>query len=294
MDEEVESLIRAQGGQVDSRELDLLFRPFLRPAVRDRVEQFDRGGSRRARRASPSEYDELYRGIHPFDKRRIHYLRLGRMDQGRICLQTHRFFNHLLYKSRDELEQMFLEMERYLRPREYKSYVYVIFDLQRHFPHLMTRFFPSALDQDLLEDLFVDDFCALSRNKAFRAEYSPGSAIDRYLKRYLIMFFDGGYPANELEQEFIRLFMENRRQFNPPPPPAGSVTLSEAMAVMGINEQQFASMTPEALSRQYRRKAHEHHPDKGGEHDDFVKLESAYRMLRERKKSPRQRRFRRA
>jgi len=295
LNEEVECGVRSDGREIDAHELDRLFRPFLRPGVRDRVERFDRGasGASRKRRGSPSEYSELYRGIHTFDRRRIHYLRLGRMDQGKICLQTHRFFNHLLDKSRDELEQMFLEMESFLRPREYKSYVYVIFDLQRHFPHLMSRFFPASLDQERLDEVFLEDFCALSANKAYRSEHAPEDALNRYLKRYLIMFLDHDYPSNNLEQEFIRAFIENRRLFNPPPPSAGSVTVREAFETMGIGEQEFVSMSVEALTKLYRRKAHERHPDKGGGHDDFVKLEKSYRILLERKKAPRQRRFRR-
>lgn len=292
LDEEIEKGIVAGGNETNPHELDRLFWPFLRPEVRARVERFDRSSSSRDRkRASQSEFYEMYRAIHIFDKRRMHYLRLGSMDQGKLYLQTPRFFNHLLHKSRDELEQMFLEMEAHLRPREYKSYVYVIFDLQRHFSHRLTRFLPFSLDQERMERRFLEELCALSREESYRVGYSSDFMLKMYLKRYLCMFFDTEFSTNDLESEFIRMFMENRRAFTPPPP-ASCIPVSEAFTIMGINEQEFKSMSRDALTKTFRRKAHDHHPDKGGAHDDFVRLANAYRTLQNLKKSP-QRRFRR-
>jgi hypothetical protein len=44
-----------------------------------------------------------------------------------------KLFSVLAHKSRDELEQIFMEMEKILTAREYKTYTYVIFNLQDFF-----------------------------------------------------------------------------------------------------------------------------------------------------------------
>jgi DnaJ-class molecular chaperone len=38
-------------------------------------------------------------------------------------------------------------------------------------------------------------------------------------------------------------------------------------------------MNKNDLAKLYRQKAHEHHPDKGGDHDEFVRLTEAYEQL---------------
>ncbi len=38
-------------------------------------------------------------------------------------------------------------------------------------------------------------------------------------------------------------------------------------------------MNKSDLTKLYRQKAHELHPDKGGEHDSFVRLAEAYKQL---------------
>jgi len=37
--------------------------------------------------------------------------------------------------------------------------------------------------------------------------------------------------------------------------------------------------TPEQIRKAYKRKAHEHHPDKGGDHNEFVLIQHAYEIL---------------
>ena len=71
--------------------------------------------------------------VHIFDKRRLHYLKFGRMEQGYLWLIPQKLFDILHHRSRDEIEQQFLDMEQQLNPQEYKAYVYVIFNLNQFF-----------------------------------------------------------------------------------------------------------------------------------------------------------------
>ena len=285
LDEEIENRLLEKGVEPDKDELDRLFRPYLEPFVREMVERFDRGREGRSKhnRLSRQEMEDADRLVHPVDKRRLLYLRTGRMEQGKAPDRPHRFFNILLNKSRDELEQMFLRMEGDMPIHEYKSYVYVIFDIQRFFSHRMTRYFPATLDQERIEEIFMEQFCSLGRNKLYCGGYSSEYVIRTYLFRYLIMFYDYDYGQENIMREYIENFMNRRRAFNPPPSKSVVSGVDEALNIMGIGKNDFLSMTVKDLAKIFRKKSHDHHPDKGGEHDEFIKLVCAYEKLTEAK-----------
>ena len=46
-------------------------------------------------------------------------------------------------------------------------------------------------------------------------------------------------------------------------------------AIAGRNEEKLRRMDRSELTKLFRKKAHAHHPDKGGEHDSFVRLAEA-------------------
>lgn len=60
--------------------------------------------------------------------------------------------------------------------------------------------------------------------------------------------------------------------------PGGS-SFEEALSVMGIAKEDMPSMTIQTLTRQYRKMAKTYHPDKGGKHEKFIKLNQAYSDL---------------
>ena len=287
LDPEIEEGLRSKGVNIDDGELDFLFRPFVKPHIREKVERFERGRSGGAKKARMGyrEMCELQKNILPFDKRRLHFLRFGRMDQGNVAVQPHGFFNILLDKSRDELEHMFMEMEQYLRTRELKQYVYVIFDIQRHFSNKISRFFPFSLDQERIEELFVDELCSLSRNPAYKTERKTDYVLRTYLKRYLVMFFDFSYGAGNPVKSYIDQFMNAHRFFRPPKTTPKKSDIINALRIFDIDEKELSAMDEEAITRAFRKKAHTVHPDKGGDHNDFVKLVDAFDMLLEVKRS---------
>ena len=53
----------------------------------------------------------------------------------------------------------------------------------------------------------------------------------------------------------------------------------QAAQLFGLDGDRLASLSRRELIRLYRRKAHELHPDKGGDTDRFVRLTAAYEEL---------------
>jgi hypothetical protein len=91
-------------------------------------------------------------------------------------------------------------------------------------------------------------------------------------------FFDNDFEEVRLMENVFSEWMDRHRTFRPPPAPL-SMPVGEAMTVMGMTREEFSSMTIKTLTRQYRNMAKTYHPDKGGPHEKFVKLNQAYSDL---------------
>ena len=73
------------------------------------------------------------------------------------------------------------------------------------------------------------------------------------------------------------LHLETRRvieMFSRPP-----MSVDEALSVMGFSGQDPSKMTIPSMTRQYRVMAQQYHPDKGGDHDQFIRLNRAFQDL---------------
>ena len=53
----------------------------------------------------------------------------------------------------------------------------------------------------------------------------------------------------------------------------------EAASIFGVGPAELDAMSKAELTRLYRQKAQELHPDKGGEHEEFIALTTAYNEL---------------
>lgn len=186
-------------------------------------------------------------------------------------------FRPLLDKSRDELEQFFAREEQVLEGNEFRLYVYVIFQLERFFTESAARVMPEALDKERLEEVFEVEFHTLFEDSSFRAGLGE-TALQQYLGRYLVMFHDYDFPAGSFLNDYIRQFMNQHRSFSFPEKKAAEV-YSEAAGLFGVSEEELRKMDKRDLTALYRTLAHEHHPDKGGAHDDFVNLTEVYQQL---------------
>lgn len=267
-----------EGADPDPDELESLFWPFVRPDIRRRVGHF-RTRSENLREARIRERDlrETFPLPHIFDRRRVHYLRYGQMDQGRIGQVSPKLFRVLTRKSRDEIEQYFIEAERVLKAHEFKPYIFVIFDLQRFFTERFARTMPQGLDADRVDDCFVDEICRLNRDPTFSGGMAATGRLNDYLVRYLVMHFDSAYPQDQFLENLFRDFKNRHRRYRPPKSVA--VSMEEAARLFATDREALRRMGRSDLARLYRHRAKAYHPDQGGNKAEFIKLTEAYHRL---------------
>ncbi len=278
--EEIFERLSDGGVNPDPGEVDEMFWRFLDPEIRHRLEHFrQRERQSRPEKKPPEGFEKT---LHIFDRRRVHFLRFGQMDQKGLRNASHRLFSCLYGKSRDETEQYFLEAEQILRSREFKSYVYTIFDLQSAFESQYARHMPQALDQEKLDALFIENLCALNADTRLWAQRPATDGLNEYLTRYVWMYFDYGYGPSSMLDEFTQQFM-GRRRFRWPA--TASVSTEDAGEIFGVGAEAINALSRKELTRLYRKKAMTLHPDLGGDHDRFIRLTDAYQAMLSRKKS---------
>ncbi len=289
IDEVVEDRLCSLGVKVDVDDMEDIFWPFLKPEIRRVLECFrQRAEARAPREAINAEQQEkLWMQVSEFDKRRVHYLRCGSIDQGSIGRMPVKLFKWVVGKSRDEIEQNFIEMEKSLNPSELKTYAYVIFDLQRFFLETIAKKMPQGLDQNKVDRYFLEEICRLNRDCSFWAGEACGDFLHEHLVRYVVMFFDNDYGPDTFWHDYVKKFMNARRSWRAPATKS-TVTFEQASTIFGVKEDVLRTMTKRSLVRLYRRMAHKLHPDKGGSHEKFIQLTEAYqKILKSRVETPR-------
>lgn len=275
--EDLEDALAAAGHSAQSDEMEELFWPFLKPDIRRALSHFHH--RRRQGPRAPAVHDGP---MHLFDKRRLFYLKCGRVNGAGIGSVPEKFFSRLRDRSRDEIEQRFFQWELILKPSELRHYVYMIFDLQRHFPHPMANRFPSAMDPEAMDAHFVEALCRLHGDKPFWRGFDIGECLHPYLYRYAVMYFDNPFPHRDFMNDYIREFIDSRRYFRFPPPP--TLKASEIGSRLGLTEDRLGQMTRSALTRHFRRLALSAHPDHGGSHERFINITEAYQAALRRMK----------
>ena len=279
IDPVIEDRLDELGATFQDHEVEDIFWRFLDPAIQHALEHFRQREVRsRKRRKSGGRSAKAESPVHIFDKRRLHYLKFGRMEQGYLWLVPEKLFNVLRNKSRDEIEQLFVDMESQLNPREYKAYVYVIFEIHRFFSESFAKKRPQYLKQSDVDDHFIAEICRLNQDLDFWAGMQTASRLHEYLVRYVLMYFDYDFAARSWVQDYINNFINSRRDYQSPFK-TGRVTLAEASSIFGETKEVLKKMSRQDLIRIFRRKALELHPDQGGEPEKFVELTNAYEML---------------
>ncbi|MCB2182110.1 MAG: J domain-containing protein [Desulfobulbaceae bacterium] len=275
----VEAIEPCVEGDADSLLEELLW-PFVAPEIRSKLQYFNnRGKVKPITKVSRQEKEAIDREIHIFDRRRMHYLWYGAIDQSGLYKMPDKLCRKLLGKSRDEKEQYFVRKERVFYEDQIKEYLYTIFNLQQYFAELYTRLMPQALGQEKLDTFFVEELCLLAQDDVFWMGMEKTEVLSPYLIRYLIMFFDYEFAEQSYIDDYIRQFMNSHRKFSWPQRKK-QVTLEQASAIFGLPAEKLAELSKKELTKLYRQKAKELHPDTpGGEHDEFVKLTQAYEEL---------------
>jgi hypothetical protein len=258
-------------------ELEDIFWRFLDPAIKRALETFRNRQNNLKRRKVPKVKDAASR-FHVFDQRRILYLRCGRTNQRNMACVPHKLFRILTDKSRDEIEQMFMEMEKILSVREYKTYAYVIFNLQDFFTQWFAQTAPKMLDQKVVDEHFVEEICRLNSDSAFWGGMEISDSLNEYLVRYAVMYFDYDYAPKSFIEEYIRKFVNSRRDYRPSFK-SRKASLEEAGKQFKTSPEELKKMTRKDLVRLYRKRIQKLHPDKGGDHDKFIKLTQVYHHL---------------
>jgi hypothetical protein len=278
LDEEFLRRLRDQGVLAAYSELEELFFPFVDPYIKSRLQPFwDR---HKYRHWQPMDERLRQRGLeetHPMDRRRLLFLRLGRTS-AEMVNKASPLYTILLDKSRDEIEQLILAQEQALPPREFQQYLFAIFDLQRFFPESYARSIPQALNRDRLDGLLIEEVCHLAADQRFWQGFPRTDDLPKYLVRYLIMYFDEAPPEPTAWTRFHRS-SQSRRFYRTSYADTGRVSRQQAAAIFGINAEQLASLSKIEITRLYRRKALELHPDKGGDTEQFIRLTAAYEEL---------------
>ncbi|MBW2517127.1 MAG: J domain-containing protein [Deltaproteobacteria bacterium] len=283
VDPDIEDQLEARGVDLQADDLEDIFWPFLKPRIQHAVEHFRNRGKRSTQTQAPRGSAKTNLPVHNFDKRRLHYLKFGRMEQGYLWLTPEKVFDILRHKSRDELEQQFMEMERQLNPREYKAYVYVIFDIKRFFSQSFAARRPQFLKQSDIDAYFDAEICKLNRDAVFWAGMPGDGWLHEYLTRYLFMFYDYDFAPRSWMEDYVRNFINSRRDHQFPSRTA-SVSMKEASTIFDETEKTLKKMSRQELSRLFRRRARDLHPDKGGKQEKFVELTRAYDSLLRSKK----------
>lgn len=283
---EVDDVLCAKGVDYSSEELEEVFFPFLDPRIRRVVRSFTHAPGRSGcPHASPkNDLWKYEKELHPFDKRRLHYLRCGRIDIGELEGRSWKFLKVLLGKCRDEIECVIEEMEGQLRPQELGSYVYAAFNLQSHFPGHVLKNMPAGLDPERVDECLLEEICRLNGDPRYFAGMNghDGESLHPFLVKYVVLHFDHGYERRTLWDEYMKEF-ERRRRFAPRGPVGARMELKEAFVIFGITAEEFQAMGRREVVRRYRRHAGKSHPDHGGNHEDFLKLTEAYELLMSRK-----------
>jgi hypothetical protein len=262
--------------------LEKLLWDFLPVEEQDRINVFRHRGRIRVSPLSKTERSAIEREIHLFDRRRLYYLRYGAVDQSRIFRLNPKLYRPLLNKCRDEREYYLQDLEKVLQYNELKTYVFAIFDLQRHFSESFSATMPEALDQIDIADHFIKDICTLNSDMMFWRNEPPLDVLHHHLVRYMIMFFDYGYGRRSLFDDFVREFMGRHRAFSWPDKKP-MVSTGQAEKILQTKWANLQKMNRAELTRLYRKRAKELHPDSGGNHDEFIELNTAYASLLARK-----------
>ncbi|BBO87357.1 J domain-containing protein [Desulfosarcina ovata] len=277
IDSRVEEGIAAKGLTVSQDDLEPIFMPFLDPHIRRVIDGFDRRASNGNARTECGSSAE----VHLFDRYRLHYLKLGRIERRSMGCMPRHFYRGLQEKSRDEIEYDFIDAEQILKPHELARYTYQIFDLQVCFSESFARSHPEGLDQTQMDRFFVDRLCRLNRDTSFWAGCPSESGLRYHLIRYAVMYFDNAFPTRDPFHDYLRDFMNRHRVYRPPQ--SVQISLAESAKLLDVSVDMLKKMDCRTLTRQYRKLAMQHHPDKGGDQDHFVRLNAAYHKLLNRK-----------
>ncbi len=238
---DIEDELRALGRKTDQFELEELFLRFLRPEAKRWV-SFSL--NRRTRQKGRSQKSFNAEDFFWFDRVRLIVIKFDHREPKRIMNKKFPFYSLLLEKSRDEIENMIWDMEDNLNFRERSRYLLSIFDLQR----------ASSLEER--DKIFLNALCSIAHDASYYMDLSPEEVLSRYLSRYVWFYFDS-LPWRRAPRIYQHL----------------EVSLYKELAyALGISVETLLASSKKEVLKIFRKKILEVHPDKGGSHEEFVRI----------------------
>ena len=274
--EVVEETLQEYGVNPTQAELDQIFWDFLDPEIQRVIQGFEK-----KTKTTLSGSDTAVQDFHLFDKRRVHFLRFGSMDQQQIHQIPDKFFRALRAKSRDEIEQYFIREERIIRPRELIRYLSVIFGLQQRLLYVPPDQTGSGIQQQKVDTLFIESVCALNKDDTFWAGMPRTGKLQGYLRRYVIFYFDHAVQQAAPIPRYLHELMNRHRSHRPPK--KVRLNMAEASRLYGTTWENLRQMDSDTFTRLYRKQALKFHPDQGGSQKTFIKLTKLYENLMKKK-----------
>lgn len=267
IDEGLEEAVKSHGIETDQWELEKLFFRFVKPEIQEALGPYIDRSQRRPPRFPRKEQLKLQEKYHPFDKRRLLFLKFGSTNVENLLKRPLSFLNQLQHKSRDEIEQLIWDKEDILRPKEVVAYIYTAFALWEYFPERFTRFIPEAGLIEELDRFFLEAICRLAQDETYRMGLSEEEVLREYLSRYVILYFD----HTEAERKFFEERQHGkwlRREI-----------LVEAARYFGFSPESLEKLSRKELLSIFRAKAKELHPDRGGDKEAFIRLRKLFEEL---------------
>lgn len=277
----LQALTKASEKDPESLLEKLLF-PFFPPSVQQNLLTFKERTTTFRGPLTVDEQKAIQNQVHIFDRRRLYYLRYGAVDQSRLTRLHEKCCRPLLGQSRDEREYYFMAEEMVLDPGSYFQYIFAIFNLQKYFQQSFAPWLPEALARAEVAHHFEEIICSLQKDTTFWQAEEVGDFLHAHLTRYLWMFFDFIPQQPSFINDFARAFMGSHRTFKWPEKKV-EVPPEKIEEVFGVTHAQLDAMEKEKLTRLYRKKAMELHPDQGGDAEQFIILTEIYTTLLDKK-----------
>lgn len=238
---DLEDELARSGCKTNQFELEELFLRFLTPeAQRWVIFSQNRKGTKRISINQDFQVDKL----HWFDRIRLITLKLDHREPQRVVNRKFPFFSKLLNKSRDEIENLLWDMEDRLNFREKSRYINAIFGLNR------------ATSLEERDNIFLRILCDLTKDNSYYLDLSETEVLKNYLSRYVWLYFDAlsWRRAPRIYQQM-------------------EVSLYQELALyLGISVEVLINSSKKEVLKIFRQKILEIHPDKGGSHEEFVKV----------------------
>ncbi|MCS7149302.1 MAG: hypothetical protein N2Z40_00435 [Caldimicrobium sp.] len=228
------------GKKTDQFQLEELFLRFLNPEAQKWV----RFSLSKRQPKNTNRRDFNLDDIHWFDRIRLIAIKLDHRDPKRLIQQKYPFFERLLFKSRDEIENMIWDMEDRLTFREKSRYLLSIFSLGK------------ASSPEERDTFFMEGLCKIAEDPQYFMDLSSDKVLSSYLSRYVWFYFDA-IPRTRVPRSYHvfeeSLYLEVSRNLN-------------------ISVDKLLSLSKREVLKIFRAKILELHPDRGGSHEAFVKV----------------------